>query len=90
MFSFHHTLTGPAPDSMGDILALYTLSHIAACYLSREGFPVIPLEDGIWRNAIRNQEHRQAFSSLVQTLIMDLTRTCSERQSRSLACFVPS
>jgi hypothetical protein len=71
IFSFRYTLTGPAPDSLGNILALYTLSHIASCYLSREGFSVIPLEDGFWRNAIRNQEHRQAFSSLVQTLWSD-------------------
>ncbi|KAI6760536.1 hypothetical protein HG530_009396 [Fusarium avenaceum] len=65
---FRYTLTGPAPDSLGTILALYTLSRIVSCYLGREDFPVVPLEDGIWRNAIRNKEHRQAFSILVQTL----------------------
>lgn len=68
---FRYTLTGPAPDYLGNILALCTLSRIVSCYLGREDFPVVLLEDGIWRNAIRNKEHRQAFSILVQTLWLD-------------------
>ncbi|KIL84862.1 hypothetical protein FAVG1_11732 [Fusarium avenaceum] len=31
-FSFHYTLTGPAPDSLGNLPALHILSHIVSCY----------------------------------------------------------
>ncbi|KAJ4266051.1 hypothetical protein NW762_004024 [Fusarium torreyae] len=74
IFSFRNTLTGLTPYSLGNVVALCSLSHVASHYLSngssdsnlpnRDIFPDIAL----WQGAIGNPDHRHAFSNLVEAL----------------------
>ncbi|KAH7218870.1 hypothetical protein DER44DRAFT_758859 [Fusarium oxysporum] len=77
IFSFRNTLTGLSPDTLGNVVALCSLSHITSRYLHIKGNRIIHniLPDiSLWRNTICNHEHRQAFSDLIEVLWSDATR----------------
>ncbi|KAF4963658.1 hypothetical protein FSARC_8363 [Fusarium sarcochroum] len=71
IFSFRNSLAGLVPDSLGSVVALCSLSHLGSCYLHNKNNPIISDSSpvvSLWKNAIRNHEHRQAFGDLIEAL----------------------
>ncbi|KIL84863.1 hypothetical protein FAVG1_11733 [Fusarium avenaceum] len=69
--SFRNTLTGTPPNTVGDVVALYSLSQITSCYLRIKGnASVLDIFSNIdvWGFAISVPGHRRAFNDLVQVL----------------------
>ncbi|SPJ79965.1 uncharacterized protein FTOL_08356 [Fusarium torulosum] len=69
--SFRNTLTGTPPNTLGDVVALYSLSQITSCYLRNKGNTnVLDIfsDIGVWESAIIVPGHWQAFNHLVQVL----------------------
>ncbi|KAF5547003.1 hypothetical protein FNAPI_8669 [Fusarium napiforme] len=61
IFTFRNVLVGAKPDSLNAIFPLCSLSYIVSCCLqNHDNFRDIEL----WRNAIRDPEERQIFSTL--------------------------
>lgn len=69
--SFRNTLTGTPPNTLGDVVALYSLSHIISCYLRNKGNAnVLDIHFNIdmWKSAFSDPGHWRAFNDLVQVL----------------------
>jgi hypothetical protein len=72
--SLRNTLTGTPPSTLGDVVALYSLSQITSCYLRSKGKTNIPdvfSNIGVWEHTISDLVHRRAFDNLVQALRPD-------------------
>lgn len=66
--SFHNTLLGLPPTTLGGVVALCAMSHATSCYLYSTGIQVAfdPFSDfDLWRSTISNDEHQQAFDDLM-------------------------
>ncbi|OBS20506.1 hypothetical protein FPOA_06874 [Fusarium poae] len=72
---FHNTLLGLPPTALGDVVALCAMSHTTSCFLHNSACNYLrfdPFSDfDLWRNAINNHEHRQAFDDLVKAACLD-------------------
>jgi hypothetical protein len=81
--SFRNTLTGTPPNTLGDIVALYSLSQITSCYLRNKSNTNILdtfSKIDVWESAISVPGHRRAFNHLVQVLRPKTTKTTSSGQ----------
>lgn len=80
--SYRNTLLRLPPTTLGEVLALCSLSHaILHCAGNRIRYGFLDLE--IWRNAV-NHDHRQAFHDLISA-------ACLEPHLTSQAfCFLPT
>ncbi|KAG5663498.1 hypothetical protein KAF25_001434 [Fusarium avenaceum] len=69
--SFRNTLTGTPPNTLGDVIALYSLSQITSCYLRNKGnanvLDILSNID-IWESTFSDPGHWRAFNDLVQVL----------------------
>jgi hypothetical protein len=68
--SFHNTLLGQPPTTLGDIVALCAMSHVTSCCLNSTGNQ-ISFGFDLWRNAISNHEHRQPFDDLIKAACLE-------------------
>ncbi|KAH6959314.1 hypothetical protein DER45DRAFT_644601 [Fusarium avenaceum] len=69
--SFRNTLTGTPPNTLGDAVALCSLSQITSCYLRNKGnanvLDILSNID-IWESTFSDPGHWQAFNDLVHAL----------------------
>ncbi|EGU79028.1 hypothetical protein FOPG_12610 [Fusarium oxysporum f. sp. conglutinans race 2 54008] len=75
VLSLRNTLIGQPSSSLGDVLALYCLSHVVSCQLrSRQNSAISDTQLCIdqWGNTISKHDHRQAFSKLIRALFPEL------------------
>jgi hypothetical protein len=71
VLSLRNTLIGQPPSTLGDVLALYCLSHAISCQLrSSHNSAISNAQFYIdqWENAISRYDHRQAFANLIEAL----------------------
>ncbi|KAJ4039256.1 hypothetical protein NW756_009629 [Fusarium oxysporum] len=73
VLSLRNTLIGQTPSTLGEILALYCLSHTVqvSCHLrSSHNPPIINTQAHIdqWGSAISRYDHRQVFVNLIEAL----------------------
>ncbi|QGI61229.1 hypothetical protein CEK27_005200 [Fusarium fujikuroi] len=76
VLSLRNTLIGRTPSTVGDIVALFCLSHVVFLHLRRSHDSVISgteLDIDQWGNAISRYDHRQAFASLIRALFPEIT-----------------
>ncbi|EXL68462.1 hypothetical protein FOPG_15471 [Fusarium oxysporum f. sp. conglutinans race 2 54008] len=77
VFSLRNTLIGQPPSTLGDVLALYSLSHVVSCHLRNSlniaiGDPHFYIDQ--WKNAIGRYDHQQEFANLVEALYPELAK----------------
>ncbi|EWG41429.1 hypothetical protein FVEG_03551 [Fusarium verticillioides 7600] len=76
VLSLRNTLIGQPPSTLGDVVALFCLSHVVSRHLGSShisGISNTQLGIGQWENAIRRYDHRQAFASLTRALFPEIT-----------------
>ncbi|KAJ0138193.1 Uncharacterized protein HZ326_18866 [Fusarium oxysporum f. sp. albedinis] len=76
ILSLRNTLIGRPPSTLGDIVALFCLSHVVSHHLRSSHDSAISntqLYIDQWENAISRYDHRQAFASLMRALFPELT-----------------
>ncbi|KAM0445374.1 hypothetical protein ACHAQK_001576 [Fusarium lateritium] len=69
--SFRNTFSGTPPNTLGDVVALFSLSQVTSCYLRINGnINVLDIfsDIGIWESAVSDPRHGRAFNDLVQVL----------------------
>ncbi|KAL5594955.1 hypothetical protein FOVSG1_008644 [Fusarium oxysporum f. sp. vasinfectum] len=73
--SLRNTLIGQPPSTLGNIVALFCLSHAVSRHLRCSHHPAIS-DTGLcidqWGNAISKYGHRQAFTSLIRALFPEI------------------
>ncbi|KAF5547463.1 hypothetical protein FMEXI_5159 [Fusarium mexicanum] len=80
VLSLRSALIGQPPSTLGDVVALYCLSHVVSCHLrSSHNSATIDTQLDIsqWENAVDSYDHRQAFASLIQALFPAITTPAS-------------
>ncbi|KAF5536501.1 hypothetical protein FPHYL_12954 [Fusarium phyllophilum] len=76
ILSLRNTLIGQPPSTLGDIVALYCLSHVVSRHLRSSHDSMISetqLYNDQWGNFISRYDHRQAFASLIRALFPEIT-----------------
>ncbi|KAF5650886.1 hypothetical protein F25303_4264 [Fusarium sp. NRRL 25303] len=74
--SLRNILIGRPPNTFGDVIALFCLSHEVSRHLRSSHNSTMSdtkLDIGQWGNAISKYDHRQAFSSLIRALLPEIT-----------------
>ncbi|EMT71885.1 hypothetical protein FOC4_g10001477 [Fusarium odoratissimum] len=67
VFAFRYTVVGPRPDDLARIFAFCSLSYVVArlfCAHKRAKQSDIPAGIRSWRNALKEEDERQAFDAL--------------------------
>ncbi|KAH7260778.1 uncharacterized protein BKA55DRAFT_504457 [Fusarium redolens] len=76
VLSLRNTLIGQPPSTLGDVVALFCLSHVVSCQLrSSHNSEISDTHFYIdqWENAISRYDHRQAFANLIRALFPEIT-----------------
>ncbi|CVK94419.1 uncharacterized protein FMAN_03531 [Fusarium mangiferae] len=73
--SLRNILIGRPPNTFGDVITLFCLSHEVSRHLRSSHNSTMSdpkLDIGQWGNAISKYDHRQAFSSLIRALLPEI------------------
>lgn len=76
VLSLRSSLIGRPPSTLGDVVALFCLSHVVSRHLRSSHNSAksdIQLDIDQWGNAISRYDHRQAFVSLIRALFPEIT-----------------
>ncbi|KAF5642772.1 uncharacterized protein FTJAE_3488 [Fusarium tjaetaba] len=76
VLSLRSSLIGRPPSTLGDVVALFCLSHVVSRHLRSNhisGISDTRLDVGQWEKAIGRYDHRQAFANLIGALFPEIT-----------------
>ncbi|KAG7415023.1 hypothetical protein ACKAV7_005673 [Fusarium commune] len=75
VLSLRNTLIGRPPSTLGDVVALFCLSHVVSRHLRsihNSAISDTQLYIDQWENAISKYDHRQAFANLIRALFPEI------------------